>query len=337
MKKLLSELKRLLEEGQSAVLVTVTASSGATPRGAGARMLVSAQGRVCGTIGGGAVEFRSTKLADDALKSRQSCTSRFQLSSNQVADLGMICGGNVTVYFQYIDASRKDIEALAERALELMEEGKSCWLVTEISDGSEWGLSLYEDGGPNPALPQPVLDVLNKPLVNLTVDGKQYYAEQLTYAGRVFIFGGGHVAQELVPVLSHLDFRCIVLDDRPEFANDSLFPTAEEIIQADFDRIADVVSIGEPDFVVVMTRGHQYDATVQKQVLRTPAQYIGVIGSRQKAQGVARALMESGFTQEDVSRIKTPIGLSIKAQTPAEIAISIAAELIERRAERNGL
>ena len=102
MKKLLSELKRLLEEGQSAVLVTVTASSGATPRGAGARMLVSAQGRVCGTIGGGAVEFRSTKLADDALKSRQSCTSRFQLSSNQVADLGMICGGQVTVVFEVV-------------------------------------------------------------------------------------------------------------------------------------------------------------------------------------------------------------------------------------------
>ena len=97
--------------------------------------------------------------------------------------------------------------------------------------------------------------------------------------------------------------------------------------------VTDYVSIGEEDYVCVMTRGHKDDTIVQEQILRTPAAYIGVIGSRRKKASVFRVLKEDGFTDRDLERITTPIGLEIGAETPAEIAISIAAQMIEVRAK----
>jgi xanthine dehydrogenase accessory factor len=164
------------------------------------------------------------------------------------------------------------------------------------------------------------------------------FAEQINTSGRVYVFGGGHVAQELVPVLSHVGFRCVVMDDRPEFTKPELFPGAEEIICGDLQRISDYLTVGNEDYVCVMTRGHSHDTVVQAQVLKCRPTYCGVIGSAFKAAGVRRTLKEEyGLLDEELDLVTTPIGLNIKGETPAEIAISIAAQMILHRAERNGL
>ncbi|NLO96640.1 MAG: XdhC/CoxF family protein, partial [Peptococcaceae bacterium] len=160
-----------------------------------------------------------------------------------------------------------------------------------------------------------------------------YYCELLVRAGRVYICGGGHVAQELVPVLARVNFRCVVLDDRPDFVRPELFPGVEETHLVDFARLNEYVTITEDDYVCFMTRGHANDRLAQAQALKTPACYIGVIGSAKKMAGVFAALRKEGFTDEDFKRITTPIGLDISAETPAEIAVSIAAQLIKKRAE----
>jgi len=162
--------------------------------------------------------------------------------------------------------------------------------------------------------------------------------EDLKTKDRAYIFGGGHVAQELVPVLSHVGFRCVVMDDREEFTKKELFPGAEEVICGDLQNIADYMTIGNDDYVCVMTRGHAYDTVVQAQVLKCRPTYCGVIGSAFKAAGVRRTLKEEyGLLDEELDLVTTPIGLNIKGETPAEIAISIAAQMILHRAERNGL
>ena len=169
-------------------------------------------------------------------------------------------------------------------------------------------------------------------------EGKDLYIEQINTSGRVYIFGGGHVAQELVPVLHHVGFRCVVMDDREAFANKDLFPGAEEVILGDFRKISDYCTIGGEDYVCVMTRGHAYDTVVQAQVLKCRPTYCGVIGSKFKAAGVRKTLQEEyGLVEEELDLVTTPIGLNIKGETPAEIAISIAAQMILHRAERNGL
>ena len=336
MRNMFRNISALLREGRDLVLVTVVASSGATPRGAGARMLVADTGRVCGTIGGGAVEYRSEQIAAQMLREKRSGEHDFSLTRDDVQNLGMICGGAVQVFFRYLPAGDAETLALAEAAEALYEKGADLWLLSDI--GAEGRLGLYgkDCGYVSFDAPDWLVGELSRHPHRCVRDGRDIYVEQINSSGRVYVFGCGHVAQELVPVLSHVGFRCVALDDRPEFARRELFLTAEEVLLIDFERIADFVTLGEEDYACVMTRGHAFDAVVQAQMLKTPACYIGVIGSAHKKAGVFQRLREEyGFTDADFARITSPIGLSIKAETPAEIAISIAGQLIELRATRN--
>lgn len=279
MRNLLDRLKETLDRGDAAVLATIIASSGSTPRGSGAKMLVTKNGRAAGTVGGGAVEYECEKRALISLKEKRNAVESFKLTHNEVADIGMICGGDVEVEFRYIEAGDSIVDELEHE-----------------------------------------------------------YEEQRRKDGRVFVFGGGHVSQQLVPTLARCDFRCIVIEDRPEFTRPELFENkAEEIRLIDMDNVVDLVpEITPDDFVCVMTRGHKDDYLVQAQMLKSKACYIGVIGSRHKVAGVNARLREDGFTENDLARITTPIGLNIAAETPAEIAVSVAAQMIEVRARKNG-
>ena len=166
------------------------------------------------------------------------------------------------------------------------------------------------------------------------LDGKEWFCDQLLKSGRVCLFGGGHVAQALVPALAAVDFRCVVLEDREDFCRPELFSGVEETRLIRNDDPAAYEDITAEDYIAVMTRGHKDDLTVQAQALKTQAKYIGVIGSRKKTETINARLLERGFTQKDLARATTPIGLDIRAETPAEIAISIAAQLILHRANR---
>lgn len=333
MKKLFTIMEDHLRQGEDLVLVTIIASSGATPRGVGARMLVGKQGRILGTIGGGAVEYRSEQLAKKVLLERSSSQFDFSLTRDDVQNLGMICGGAVQVFFSYIPASDPHTLALIQEALLRFRRNESLWLISDITGGGT--LSLYSHTGGYFGIQPPVgieAHMTHQPH-RAALAGRDYYIEQINAPGLVYIFGGGHVAQELEPVLTHVGFRCVVMDDRPEFAQQALFPTASHVLLVDFTRISDFVSIGEEDYVCIMTRGHAYDTVIQAQVLQKKPRYVGVIGSKHKAAGVRQRLKEEyGLTDQLLDRVTTPIGLSIGAQTPEEIAISIAGQLIAVRA-----
>ena len=327
MKKLLKIMGEKLRSGEDLILVTVIASSGATPRGAGARMLVGREGRVCGTIGGGAVEYRSEHIAAEQLAKKASLEHDFTLTKDDVQNLGMICGGDVKVFFHYIPAGDENAIAVCGEAAERFSRGESFWLLTDLKNGGK--LSVVDKGG----APEWLLPHLSGRPQRVQDGGHDVFAEQINSSGRVYIFGGGHVAQALEPVLTNIGFRCVVMDDRPDFTRRELFPTAEEIKLIDFNDIAASVSITGEDYVCVMTRGHAFDTVVQAQVLPLRPYYVGVIGSRAKAAGVRKQLIENyGISEADCGLVTTPIGLDIGAETPAEIAIAIAAQLIAVRA-----
>lgn len=337
MRTLFQQLGSALRRGSPAVLVTVVASSGSTPRGAGARMLITDRGRVAGTIGGGAVEYRSEQIARELLLSGISRSEHFILQKNQVQDLGMICGGDVHVYFHYLPAYAEDSIALTDRIEVLFLTGEQSWLLTEIAEDRPGGFAVFskKQGLFGSPIPAEILQQLGNRPAQLTAEGRRFYCEKLVQPDRVFIFGGGHVAQKLVPALAAVDFRCVVTEDRPEFCRPELFPGVESTRLLDNNDPAAYADITENDYVCIMTRGHKDDTLVQSHVLKTPARYIGVIGSRKKTAGVFAQLRAQGFTDEDLQRITTPIGLSILAETPAEIAVSITAQLIMERARAN--
>lgn len=339
MKQLFETVKQQLEQKNDVVLVTVIASSGSTPRGSGARMVITDAGRICGTIGGGAVEYRSTQIAADALRNKSSLIHNFRLARNEVEDLGMICGGDVTVHFRYIPHTDSEFPAFIDNLLEMYRRGETSWLLTDLSEGNQGNMGVY--GVKSGLLGIKASDgdlgeQLNQRTQHIEIGGRDYYAEELVHSEKVYVFGGGHVAQELVPVLAHVGFRCVVADDRPEFATQALFPDAERIVLVDFKNIGEKITLTEDDAVCIMTRGHAHDADVELQVLKTPVHYVGVIGSVHKIAAVSKFLSENGISEDKIKGVHTPIGLPIKGETPAEIAVSIAAELILERAERFG-
>lgn len=336
MRNMLKTIEKRVEAGDALVLVTITAASGATPRGTGARMLVGSEGRICGTIGGGAVEYRCEKIALEVLKSGVSQDRNFSLNRDDVQNLGMICGGEVHVYFHYIAAGDAESIALAREAERIFEAGDALWLLMNVTNGGALSLYTQSQGVIGNPVPKEVIEHLSCRPQMVEWNGESYCVEQINRPGRVYIFGCGHVSRELQPVLTHLGFRCVMLDDRSEFAQRELFPTAEDVKIVDFQRITDFVHIGAEDYVCIMTRGHAYDTVIQAQVLRCNPCYVGVIGSRRKAAAVRMALKtQYGLTDAELDRITTPIGLEIEAETPAEIAISIAGQLIQLRAQRN--
>ncbi len=165
----------------------------------------------------------------------------------------------------------------------------------------------------------------------LTWQGRTFFVEKLVTAPRLVILGGGHVSLPVSQIGKILDFRVTVVDDRPEFANQARFAWADEIICADFAdamaRIPDVVN----SYYVILTRGHVADELCVQQLLLRESAYLGMIGSKAKVARTRARLLEKGFSARQLASLHAPIGLDIGGENPAEIAVSIAAEIVQTR------
>ena len=258
---MLTAAAEALKRGETAALVTVVRSQGSTPQRAGARMLVFADGRTVGTIGGGCYENEAIGKARTALGDGRSTILHFELNDDFAQENGLICGGRMDVHV-------------------------------------------------DPLLPDPPL----------------------------FIVGAGHVGFQLARIAADAGFRLTVVDDREKFANAERFPGANLIVEPipEWLHRADIPA---SSFVVVLTRGHQHDLDAMRALAARDLRYLGLIGSRAKVARIYTALLSEGLPSECLTRIHAPIGFDIGAVTPAEIAISILAELIavRRGADTAGL
>jgi xanthine dehydrogenase accessory factor len=149
----------------------------------------------------------------------------------------------------------------------------------------------------------------------------------------VYLFGGGHVSEQVAPLAKKVHFKVVVIDDREMFANRTRFPEVDEVIVSEFEKCFNQLSIDETSYIVIVTRGHLYDGFVLKQAVKTKARYIGMIGSKKKIRTLYQNLMEEGITKDTLTRVYAPIGIDINSETPEEIAVSIVAELIKVRGE----
>ena len=318
-----------LEKNHDLMLVTIVSEAGSAPRGTGSQMLVNMDGRIMGTIGGGAVEHESEILALKLLGEKQCHLHDYVLRKNEGEDIGMACGGDVSVWFQFVDHSDSRWAELAGALLAQTNARKPGWLVQKL-DGS-FPVLLDENGAVQAGKPIGDAAVYQIPGCKLTKTG---FSMPLPIGERAFIFGGGHIARDLAPLLHGVGFRVTVMDNRAEYADPVDFPGAERVICGDYLRLSDYVDLTEEDYVVVMTNGHSHDFDIQEQALRGKLAYIGVIGSRRKTAVVNARLREAGVPEEGIAQVHTPVGTPIKAVTPAEIAISIAGEMIYERALR---
>lgn len=159
------------------------------------------------------------------------------------------------------------------------------------------------------------------------------FVEEFHLQTTAFIFGAGHVGLALEPVLRYINFRTVVMDDREEYANEERFPKAAQVsVIPDFKHAFETIETDENSYIIIVTRGHMGDYDVLKDALKQTSAYVGMIGSRKKNAMLFDMLRKEGYSEADIERVHAPIGLSIQAETPEEIAISIAAEMIQVRA-----
>jgi xanthine dehydrogenase accessory factor len=297
-------------------------------------MLVDEAGRVCGTIGGGALEYKATHFAQNLVATQKSQRKTYHLNANDEEDLRMPCGGDVEVFFQFFPGHDERAVTIREECLAALELDEDVWLFTDLTDPGDWAMALYRNNIAPREMALTGADIKalarNKGVMVKTAN-KRFYAEPINFAGKVFIFGGGHVAQALEPVLTTVGFRCVIFDNRAEFVTKELFPTAYDLICGEYDTIRETLTITGRDYIVIVT--HAYDLTVLQQVADRDCVYMGVIGSKTKIAFVKAQLAAEGVSRDVLDKMNGPIGLNIRSETPEEIAVSIAGEMILRRAE----
>ncbi|MDR2305561.1 MAG: XdhC family protein [Treponema sp.] len=339
MKELFTLIKKSFEQKENLVLALIAENSGSTPRGQGAWMLVNKTGRIAGTIGGAKPEFLAIEEGKKIAESGVSALKTYILHPAETGDIGAICGGEITVFLQYLGAGDSELSAIAGAALNAVSLSVPAWLVIKIDKGREkasLGIlgkdSILAWKGTCPE--ETVMLRKEKPLLHSTAQG-DWLSLPVNSTGIVYVFGSGHVARELLPLLGRLDFRCIVFDDREEYCKGEFFPAAEQIITGNYEDIGASIpeSLTGSDYAVILTRGHLWDFQAEVFALKSPAHYIGAIGSRTKHAAVRQKLLAAGFSEADLDapRFHAPIGIDIGSDTPAEIAVSIAAELIKVR------
>lgn len=296
-----------LEGGRGVALAAVVGAHGSTPRHLGARMAVAADGEQWGTIGGGKIEQLVVAAAREVAGGAAPRVVRQHL----VRDLAMCCGGSMEVAITPAAASRDVVATLAGTRKDLV-------LVTPLDGGS---LTVREPREGDPRAHQPV------------VEGDAL-VERVGKLERAIVFGYGHVAKSLGPVLDGLGFQVVICDDNETGAIAESPTWAAQVIES-FDAAEVERELGgftDGDYLLIVTRDHAIDQQLLEQLITKPLFYLGMIGSRGKVGRFRKRLEAKGlFTEERWARLRAPIGFDIGAETPEEIAVAIAAELVAHR------
>jgi len=337
MRKWVSAVNEMLGRKQPLVMALILSQEGSTPRTTGTRMMIGADGYV-GTIGGGRIEASVMETAREMLIKPGAVTMSFDLTSEIADAMDMVCGGKLEILIDSI-APNETNRLFFSSLLQMLDQRQKGLMVTELLESGVLQVNravLREDGVVigTPDLEMEIDSIPKKLLAPILIQSgdRRLFIEPVMAPGTVYLFGAGHVSLQTAILAKRVGFEVVVLDDRVEFANTSRFSDADDVrVPASFEIAFEGLEIHADSYLVILTRGHLHDKTVLQQALKTPAVYIGMIGSRKKRDAIYQALENEGFTAKDFQKVHCPIGLSIGAQTPEEIAVSIVAELIHAR------
>lgn len=313
-------INRCLQEEIPVMLLYVLESFGSSPGRAGFCMAVSADGQLQGSIGGGIMEHKFVELAKDKLRLAEYCKDIYKQvhdKSSLQFQSGMICSGEQTNFLYRV--IKEDIEAVSEiiRCFECYDTGKLRL--------SPKGIQFF----PGPA--EEIIE-FNQQDENTN---DWIYEEQVGFKNNLYIIGGGHCSFALSEVASRMDFYIHVYDNRCDLNTFSKNEYAhKKTIIKNYADIQPLIPEADNTYVVVMTMGYRTDDVVIRSLLNKKFRYFGVLGSQKKMEKMISDYLEEGISENILKKIHAPIGLPINSQTPQEIAISIAAEIIKVKNEQ---
>lgn len=291
--------------GESVALGILTSVKGSSPQKIGAKALFYADGRIEGTLGGGCLEAEIQQRAVQSLRTGKPSTFDLLLDHDFGWDDGLICGGKVfgVILPNAQKAGAEFWNQLAERTATVR------WGVTD-----DFLIQLCTASMPNPS--------------------SWLHLETVTPPCALWIAGAGHIAQAVAPLALQLDFNVTVFDDRPVLANHKCFPSEVALNIGVWEQLGSVPLPAVPSFALIVTRGHRRDALVLKDWIQKDFLFLGMIGSARKARTIFDHFAEEKLaTSEQLARLACPVGIKIRSQSVPEIAVSIMAQFIEKRAE----
>jgi xanthine dehydrogenase accessory factor len=310
--------------GEPVALGIITGVKGSSPQKVGAKALFYRDGRIKGTLGGGCLEAEIQQRAIDSLRSGEPAAFDLLLDHDFGWDDGLICGGKV--FGVILPNAQKT--------------GETFWnTLAERKQTLSWTVHPDFTITPSPSTRQQfngsTVQQINASTVEQTHDQKTFlYHETVTPPCALWIAGAGHIAQAVAPLALQLDFNVTVFDDRPALANYDFFPDEAALKVGEWEKLSALPLPAVPSFALIVTRGHRHDALVLKDWIHKPFLFLGMIGSARKARTIFDHFAgEKIATTEEMARVVCPVGIRIRSQSVPEIAVSIMAQFIEKRAE----
>jgi xanthine dehydrogenase accessory factor len=348
------ELINALDGEEQIILATIVSTKGSTPAAALSKMIIVHDGTTSiGTIGGGCVEADVLARAKQKLSSVTAETLCFELREDEYIQ-GLICGGTISVLLEPIGRDciplYRELKSIRDKGNDsligthvssegrvvlkaLLAENRSAELCGEKEQDGYWQSLLQQAASPLKNTFEEILasSLKHQNVIRIPLKEGEFIIEPVPGLPHLILFGGGHVSKAICNSAASCGFRVTVTDDREAFSNHSRFPEAFETIVSDFSEVFNRITIQPTTYLVIVTRGHRYDEEVLEKALKTPAHYIGMLGSQRKVLTSYERLIQYGFSREELKRVKSPIGIEIGAVTPEEIAISVVAQLVRIR------
>jgi len=346
MRELLTTLDEWAAADPEVALATVVRTSGSTPRPVGARMAVSRDGRMAGSVSGGCLEGAVVEEAQATLDGRaRPRVLHYGISDELGWEVGLSCGGSVDVFLHTLRWDAADpVQAALRSALA---EERAVALVT-VLDGEEAGRSAVVDEGAVLAgsLGSPGLDGaavaaasarIDSGLPGVdTVEGTSLYGEPHVPAPLLAVVGAVHIGIAVSRLGRVVGYRVVVVDPRTAFLTEERLPDADRLVAKWPDEGLPPLNLGPRDAAVCLSHDPKFDEPTLDCLLRSPVGYIGAIGSRTTHGKRVARLREAGFGDADIARVHSPVGLDLGARTPEEIALAILAEVVAARRGRGG-
>ncbi|MFG1607814.1 XdhC family protein [Actinoplanes sp. NPDC049265] len=328
MREIASGLAAWRAAGVRFALATVVRTFNSAPRGPGAAMAVAETGEVLGSVSGGCVEGAVYELAQAALTSGESTLRQYGVSADEAFEVGLTCGGTIDILIQPAG------DPAFGEVLDAIRAGRPVALVT--AHGHHL---VVRPGGWTGDLGDPELTrAAGWTATGMLAQGRtamievcgdaEVFVQSYAPPPRMLIFGANDFAAAVARIGEFLGYHVVVCDARPVFATGERFPAADEVVVQWPHRYLETAEVDERTVICVLTHDPKFDVPLLEAALRTPARYIGVMGSRRTHAYRRQRLLDLGVPHASLDRLAAPIGLDLGARTPEETAVAIAAEII---------
>ena len=333
-KEILGDIERWRRGGERFALATVVATRRSAPRPPGAKLGVSAGGELAGSVSGGCVENEVYGVAQQVLEGARPGLLTYGISDDLAFEVGLPCGGEIDVFVEEAD------QELVERLRRVVDDERRAVLFTVVEGegvGERW-LAVEGEQTDAPAELAAEVGALLRSgrSAVLEHEGRRVFADVYEPPPRLVVIGAVDTAEALAAAAKQLGWRTIVADARAKFATRERIPSADDLVVGWPDEVFERVGLDYATAVVVLTHDDRFDIPALKAALATEAFYVGALGSRRNQERRREKLLEAGVDEQELERINGPSGLDIGAVSPAETALSILAEILARRAGREG-